>query len=258
MQFLFNSDKCLKSKAILGKNSIISTIWHNYFAPSNKIGNCTNLYRLLEPTDCNDFYEKYVKYGEEHSYLPISKRGLSYNELVLLAEKYKKTVEDKLNVNYDLSMYFYDALCHIIVETWDGQQNERDFIKFLTNLGYNCSKFDGKIDAEYGVDIKVTRDDGRISAIQIKPISFFKSNRSDVQADRISLCVKYEEALKKFGFKTYYAIYSKDKTTGDITWVKNGSGYRFRINELFDYDPTDIRGTFRRYALPEVYEKLPI
>lgn len=258
MQFLFNSDKCLKSKAILGKNSIISTIWHNYFAPSNKIGNCTNLYRLLEPTDCNDFYEKYVKYGEEHSCLPISKRGLSYNELVLLAEKYKKTVEDKLNVNYDLSMYFYDALCHIIVETWDGQQNERDFIKFLTNLGYNCSKFDGKIDAEYGVDIKVTRDDGRISAIQIKPISFFKSNRSDVQADRISLCVKYEEALKKFGFKTYYAIYSKDKTTGDITWVKNGSGYRFRINELFDYDPTDIRGTFRRYALPEVYEKLPI
>ena len=258
MQFLFNSDKCLKSKAILGKNSIISTIWHNYFAPSNKIGNCTNLYRLLEPTDCNDFYEKYVKYGEEHSCLPISKRGLSYNELVLLAEKYKKTVEDKLNVKYDLSIYFYDALCHIIVETWDGQQNERDFIKFLTNLGYNCSKFDGKIDAEYGVDIKVTRDDGRISAIQIKPISFFKSNRSDVQADRISLCVKYEEALKKFGFKTYYAIYSKDKTTGDITWVKNGNGYRFRINELFDYDPTDIKGTFRRYALPEVYEKLPI
>lgn len=258
MQFLFNIDECLKSKAILGKNGVISTIWHDYFAPSNRIGNCTNLYRKLRPNDCNDFYEKYIKYGKENADLSISKRGLSYDELVSLAERYKKTVEEKLKVSYDLSVYFYDALCHIIVETWDGQQNERDFIKFLTNLGYNCSKFDGKIDAEYGVDIKVTRDDGRVSAIQIKPISFFKSNRSDVQSDRISLCSKYEDAYKNFGFKTYYAIYVKDKATGEIKWVKNGNGYRFRINELFNYDPSDIRGTFTRLALPEVYEKLPI
>ena len=108
------------------------------------------------------------------------------------------------------------------------------------------------------MDIKVTRDDSRVSAIQIKPISFFKSNRSDVQRDRIHLCMKYEEAFYNLGFKTYYAIYVKDKTTGDITWVKNGDGFRFRINELFDYDPNDIRGTFTRLALPEVYEKLPI
>lgn len=258
MQFLFDNEECLKSKAILGKNGIVSTIWHNYFAPSNRIGNCTNLYRKLNPTDCNDFYEKYIKYGEEHMELPISKRGLSYDELVSVAERYKKAVEEKTNLSYDLSVYFYDALCHIIVETWDGQQNERDFIKFLTNLGYKCSKFDGKIDAKYGVDIKVTRNDGRVSAIQIKPISFFKSNRSDVQTDRINLCIKYEEALKNLQFKTYYAIYVKDKATGDITWVKNGNGYRFRINELFNYDQNDIRGTFTRLAIPEVYEKLPI
>lgn len=258
MQFLFNKDECLKSKAILGKNSIISTIWRNSFAPSNRIGNCTNLYRKLNPTDCNDFYEKYLNYAEEHQELPISKRGLSYNELLALAERYKKATEEKLKLSYDLSVYFYDALCHIIIETWDGQQNERDFIRFLTKLGYKCSKFDGKIDAEYGVDIKVTRDDGRISAIQIKPISFFKSNRSDVQTDRINLCKKYEDAYRNLGFKTYYAIYAKDKDTGDITWVKNGNGYRFRVNELFGYDPSDIKGTFTRYALPEIYEKLPI
>ena len=33
------------------------------------------------------FYEKYIKYGEEHQDLPISKRGLSYNELLALTEK---------------------------------------------------------------------------------------------------------------------------------------------------------------------------
>jgi len=258
MQLLFNKEECLNSKALLGKNSIISTIWRNYFAPSNRIGNCTNLYRVLKPESCEDFYNKYIEYGRLHSELPISKKGLSYDELFSLAERYKKIVEEKIKVNYDVSVYFYDALCHIIVETWDGQQNERDFIKFLTNLGYKCSKFDGKIDAEYGVDIKVTRGDGRISAIQIKPISFFKSNRSDVQSDRINLCKKYEDAYKNLGFKTYYAIYVKDKATGEITWVKNGNGYRFRINELFNYDPNDIRGTFTRVSLPEIYEKLPV
>lgn len=257
MQFSFDKGKCVEAKSILGKNSIISGIWRNNFAPSNRIGNCTNLYRKLLPSSVDNFYEKYVEYAEKNNSLPISQRGLSYNELISLADRYKKQSEEKANVNLDLSVFFYDALCHIIVETWDGQQNERDFVTFLTSLGYRCSKFDGSIDAKYGVDIKVERNDGRISAIQIKPISFFKSNRNDVQYDRIHLCEKYEDALKEFGFKTYYAIYVKDKETGDVKWVKNGNGYRFRINELFNYNPSDIRGTFTRISLPDVYEKLP-
>ena len=258
MQFLFDKDKCINAKNILGKNSLISTIWRKDFAPSNKIGNCTNLYRILKPNDCCDFYQKYITYGSEHHSLPISKRGLTYDELISLSEKYKEEVESRIDLSYDLSMYFYDAVCHIIVETWDGQQTERDFMEFLNRLGYSCSKFDGSIDSEYGVDIKVTRNDGRVSAIQIKPISFFISNRSDVQSDRINLCRKYEQAFNRFGFKTYYAIYVRDKRTNDITWVKNGNGYRFRINELFEYDPNDIEGSFKRLKLPEVYEKLPL
>lgn len=258
MHLLFNRKECIKAKNKLGKNSVVGTIWKDYFAPSNKIGNCTNLYRKLQPSSCEDFYNKYINYALNNSNLPITKRGLSYNELITLAERYKQLTEEKTNLKYDLETYFYDALCHVIIETWDGQQNERDFILFLKKLGYTCSKFDGKIDTEYGVDIKVTRNDGRVSAIQIKPITFFKSNRSDVQSDRINLCNKYEKTLKDLGIKTYYAIYSKDKATGNVTWLKNGSGYRFRINELFNYDPSDIRGTFTRCALPNITEKLPI
>ena len=189
--------------------------------------------------------------------MPISRRGLSYDELVELARRYKAKSEELTATSHDLETYFDDVLCHIIVETWDGQQNERDFVGLLTSLGYQCSKFDGNIDARYGVDIKVTRSDGKVSAIQIKPISFFKSNRPDVQSDRIALCEKYEAALIEFGFKTYYAIYVRDKTTGDVTWVKNGNGFRFKIGELFRYDTSDIRGTFMRLPIPEVYEKLP-
>lgn len=258
MQLFFNKEECLKAKSLLGKNSVISTVWHDYFAPSNRIGNCTNLYRKLRPKSCDDFYLKYIDYAKNNPNLPISQRGLTYNELYSISERYKKVVEDKINLSYDVSVYFYDALCHIIVETWDGQQNERDFITYLNNLGYKCSKFEGSVDAKYGVDIKVERGDGRVSAIQIKPISFFKSNRSDVQSDRINLCIKYEEALNDMGIKTYYAIYVRDRNTGEITWVKNNGMYRFRISELFNYDPSDIRGTFTRLSLPEIYEKLPI
>ncbi len=258
MQFLFDYKKCLEAKKLLGKNSTISTIWRNCFAPSNKIGNCTNLYRKLQPKDAEDFCGKYVKYAEQNKNLPISQRGLTIDELIDLSEKYKELSESKTKLSYDSSIYLNDALCHIIIETWDGQQNERDFISYLEKLGYKCSKFDGSVDAKYGVDIKVERGDGRISAIQIKPISFFKSNRNDVQNDRINLCLKYETALRDIGIKTYYAIYYKDKITGDITWVKNNGMYRFRINELFNYDPVDIRGTFTRLALPDVYERLPI
>lgn len=258
MQFLFDSNKCLEAKNILGKNSTISAIWRNCFAPSNKIGNCTNLYRKLNPKDCNDFYKKYVKYAECNRTLPISQRGLTYGELGLLAERYKMLSEEKTNLSYDLSVYLNDALCHIIVETWDGQKNEREFTQYLEKLGYKCSKFEGSIDAKYGVDIKVERGDGVVSAIQIKPISFFKSNRNDVQCDRIKLCLKYEDALKNLGIKTYYAIYIRDKETGDVMWVKNNGMYRFRINELFNYEPSDVRGTFTRLTLSDEYDKLPI
>lgn len=256
--FDFDYVKCIEAKAILGKNGVISKIWHDTFAPSNRIGNCTNLYRKHKPVSHRDFYEKYISYATSHPEERINDRGLSYEELLSLAERYKKTSEERTGVSYDLSTYFYDAVCHIIVETWNGQRLEREFMQFLRMLGYECGKFDGRIDAEYGVDIKVTRSDGRISAIQIKPISFFKSNRWDVQRDRISLCKKYEAAKENLGIKTYYAVYAKDKETGDVKWIKNGDGYRFRINELFSYSPEDIEGTFTRLMLPETLEHLPI
>lgn len=256
--FEYDYVSCIEAKSKLGKDGVISKIWHDQFAPSNKVGNCTNLYRKLKPVSHRDFYTKYIAYAEEHPDVRINDRGLSYDELYDLAVRYKKASDERTGTNYDLSLYFYDAVCHIIVETWNGQKLEREFVQFLQMLGYECSKFDGRIDAEYGVDIKVTRNDGRVSAIQIKPISFFKSNRWDVHRDRIALCKKYEAAKKDLGIKTYYAIYCKNKDTGEIKWLKNGEGYRFRVNELFNYSPEDIEGTFTRLPLPEVEEHLPI
>jgi hypothetical protein len=254
----FDEEKCIVAKRKIGNNATISRIWRQYFAPSNRIGNMTTLYRKLKPSDPTDFYNKYIDYAQKNRSSSIKNRGLTYNELVKLAEKYREFVEEKMGITYDFETFFYDALCHIILETWDGQQNERDFKAYLKALGYECSEFKGSIDGEYGLDIKVTRNDGKISAIQIKPISFFVSWRDDVQLDRINFCRKYEKALNDLGIKTYYAIYVKDKKTDNVLWVKNGNMFRFRINELFDYDPEDIEGTFTRKKLPKIYERLPI
>ena len=263
MDFIFNEKECNEAKKILGKYSPVSDIWRGTFAPSNKIGNCTNLYRLHKPKNCKDFFEKYISYAAANKDKDVKERGLSFEELMVLAERYKTLAEQNMQISYDLSVYLNDALCHIIVETFNGQNREKVFSDFLEgyNSNYKCSKFDGSIDAKYGVDIKVVWNNGieeKTSAIQIKPLSFFKSNRSDVNMDRIGLCRKYEEFYREYDIKTYYAIYTTDKETGITKWVKNGDKFRFKINELFNYDPSDIGGTFTRLPLPETYAELSV
>lgn len=252
----FDRESCIQARSILGKDKTASVTWRFNFAPSNRIGNCTNLYRKIRPKTVEEFFDKYIGFAEEHPSLPIRDRGLTEHEILQVARDYKMMSENGTDKNIEVSTYLYDALCHIIVETWDGQRNEREFADFLRSLGYRCENFDGSIDAKYGLDIKVTRADGRVSAIQIKPVSFFLSNRPDVQMDRINLCKKYEDALEQLGVKTYYAIYRTDKESGDTLWSKNGQGFRYRINELFSYQKGDIEGTFAR--MPHTYNFQPL
>ena len=259
----FSRTRCVNAKKKLGGDGNIMSIWRKCFAPSNHVGNCTNLYRKLKPNSCEDFFRKYVEYAKENVGMPISQRGLSEEELFDLARHYKETCEGRgTSVDASVDDYLNDALCHIIVETWDGQHTEQEFVDFLENTlpqGYKCSKFEGSMDAKYGVDIKVTRSDGKVSAIQIKPVSFFMSNRPDVQKDRMKLCEKYVSTISDHSIKTYYAIYNQDKETGDVQWMVNTDGrFRFKVDDLFGFDPSNIQGTFVRKRLPETFAKLPV
>lgn len=251
-------NRTVKAKEKIGKHNLISEIWRYSYAPSNKIGNCTDLFRKLRPTNEKDFCDKYFQYAEEHKdELPITKRGLTYDEFVKLVTEYMTRGNAASGYEYEYDDYFNDALCHIITETYDGKIQEMDFMNFLTELGYECGYFDGKVDAKYGVDIKVTNPkNGKVSAIQIKPVSFFKSRRSDVVKDQKHLIHKYHNCLNDFGIKTYYAIYYKDKETGAVLWLKNGDGYRFKIDELFEYDVNDINSTFSCKKLVDDYRLL--
>lgn len=255
-QIDFDKDKCIAARDILGKNPTIRTIYKNNFSYGKYIGNCTELFRRHNPTSYEDFYRKYITYAKEHPNKVIYYRGLSYDELLHTAEEYKKMTEEKVDVNYDLSVYFYDLVCHIIIETYNGQNIERSFINYLTSLGYKCDNFVGRIDAKYGVDIRVTNKNDNVYAIQIKPISFFKSNKTDVQEDRISLCLKYTEAMAVLGIETFYAIYEENKETNEIKWLKNKNGFKFKINDLFEFDKDNIANTIIRKKLPKLYGKI--
>lgn len=257
----FSIEKCLKAKKILGKDTAASYIWRTGFAPSNHIGNCTNLYRRHNPETCEEFFTKYVTFAKENPELAIKERGLSEAELLDLAEKYRAKTEATGRISgIDTETYLYDALCHIIVETWDGQKIERDFRNFLEHslpYGYECGTVGGSADGKYGIDILVKRSDGKMSAIQIKPITFFKSKRYDVRCDRVNLCRKYIMTLSDYSLKTYYAIYQKDRNTGEVRWLKNRDGkFRFKIDDLFVFDPSDIDGTFVEKKLPDVFTAL--
>lgn len=157
MQNFYFKNRTIKAKQEIGRYGIISSIWHDKFAPSNKIGNCTNLFRKLKPKNEKDFCDKYFQYAEEHKDLPISQRGLTYDEFVELVKNYMTMGNEASGMDFQYETYFNDALCHIITETYEGKIMELSFMRFLESLGYECDFFAGDIDAKYGVDIKVTR-----------------------------------------------------------------------------------------------------
>lgn len=248
--FSFDVGKCIECKNILNKNTLSRKIYKENCSYSNFLGNCTNLYHKLKPTDYYDFYEKELRYAEENHDLPIEERGLTYEEFYMLAYKYKVLVENATRLRYDLSVYFYSLVCHAIIETFVGQKKEEAIMDYITRNGYVPKKVNGKKDAKYGVDIEV-EGNGKHFYIQVKPISFFISNYADTQEDRIEACRKREEILELEGLDTYYIIYVLDSETSELSWILNKNGnLLFKINDLFQYDKANIKGTFVRNDLP--------
>lgn len=256
MQICYNRNDTIKAKETLTKYEVITKIWKDNYSPSNKIGNCTDLFRKLKPINEEDFCQKYFQYAEDNKNLPISKRGLTNNELIEMATDYMNKSNIHQNINFPFETYLNDALCHIITQTYDGKIRELEFARFLESLGYTCGWFDGRIDAKYGVDIKITDKNAKIYAIQVKPISFFLSANKDTHEDRINLVHKYYDFLNDYGSKTYYAIYSAKKGDKNALWIKNKNGFRFKLDELFEYDINDIENTIKCKQILRDFHKI--
>lgn len=233
---VFDYEKCIKYKETYIGDIKFNYIWRNCFAPSNKIGNCTNLYRRLNPSSYEDFYKKYVEYAEANKDLKIKDRGLTYDELVLLSKNYKDKCKNTGCEVYDDEVYFYVALAHIIIETFDGQEKERMFKEYLIKNGFSCDCLDGVFDGKYGIDIIAKDAKNNKFFIQIKPLSFFASSRMDVVQDQKKLCEKYKDLYLNHNIQTLYAVYVINPDNS-IEWFKNnGTKYSFKLNDLFEVD----------------------
>ena len=249
--FEFDIDECIRCKKILNRNKKSSSIYKDKCSYSCFIGNCTNLYHKLKPLNYKDFYDKELKYAEENHNLPISERGLTYEEFYMLAHKYKVLVEEYTALKYDISVYFYSLICHAIVETFVGQKTEGIAMNYISKKGYEVRKVEGKKDAKYGIDIEVIGKEQHFY-VQVKPISFFTAQREHTHEDRISACKKREKVLESpEKLDTYYMIYELNWKTSQIKWVpKKKNKLLFKIDDLFSYDKDNIETTLRVNPLP--------
>lgn len=246
MQIKYSREDTLKAKAIIGKYDKIGCVFRNNFSPMNRVGNLTDLFRLHKPKSEEDFFNKYITYAEAHkNTLPVIKRGLTNDELLERATTYMSLANNSANTRFELDLYIKDMLCHLITETYDGKKYEMQFFNYLTSCGYEPEFVCGELDSEYGVDILIDKNEKSL-AIQVKPISFFKSTRSDVCQDKAKLIRNNYKLLQKRGIKTVYAIYHKDKKTNEVKWVVNKKGkFKFCLDELFSYDIKNIEGTLK-------------
>lgn len=253
MTFTFDIKKAISSKKLLNKNEKARIVYKNNCSYSNYIGNCTNLYRLLKPVNYIDFYNKQQSYAEKNkNSLSITDRGPTCDEFVFLAQKYKRLVEEKTNLNYDLETYFQCLLCHVFIETFIGQHKETLIKNYIKRKGFELKEIEGKKDAKYHIDIVVKNksNDGYF-CIQVKPISFFLSKYEDTQYDRIEHIITHLSLYRKYNIPTYYIIYKINEQTSEFKFLTQENGkLLFQTKDLFEFNEKDIKSTLKVKKIP--------
>lgn len=207
-----------------------NTQWKK-FAGRNSIGDCSNLFQRLRPTDYYDFYLKYTKDGEEtvHNREEFKYYGRTEDEIEEVAKKYMKECGDN---SYTLEEYVKNVYMHTIIETFDGQRKEEDINQVLVDLGYTYEKPKDNEDSRFGIDFKVFKDNNIVFVLQIKPISFFTGthNRSLIE-DRIGAFEKQSLVQSKYKVPTYFMVYKADDN-GCVSWLCENGKMCFELSRL--------------------------
>ena len=241
MQFLYNDkSKYTNTKRILRQYNVE---WKKY-AGRNYIGDCSKLFQRLNPESYTDFYKKYIEDGEKHKNNDelLIYRGRTEEEITNIAKMYQK---DCNRFDIPLETFILNIICHVIHETYDGQNVEREVGKMLNKLNYIYKKPDGNEDAKYGIDFKVYSKDKLMFILQIKPMSFFtgNSNKSLIE-DRINAFHKERLCNDMFGCKVYYMAYQINNN-GGIYWYQDKNNKKCQLLSHFCNED----GTIKNYLI---------
>lgn len=203
------------------------------FAGRNFVGDCSELFKRLCPSNYYEFYVKYTKDGErtENNRLELPYCGRSENEIKILSEKYKRACGD---TSIPLEEFIKNIYCHIIIETFDGHMAEKECGDILNNLWYCYEKPNGDEDALLAIDFKVKKGDKLIFLLQIKPISFFRGNKNEsLIEDRKYAFEKIRKCRKIFNVPTFYMVY-KSNDDGTVKWLTENNKLCFKLDRLCD------------------------
>lgn len=195
--------------SLLNLEDTLVNHWNNGISHPNKIGNITQLFRAYQPKTSEEFYNKYIEDGG----------GKRLLEAAILLEN-----SSKIDINI-CQAYIYKK---IFVEAFNGCHREMEMKELVESRGYDFVFPTVQEDQTLGVDGKVFKD-GKLSfMIQLKPASFFRSNRPILVRKRIEMMKKWRLTKEKLGVETFYLIYDNN------CWIKNEDSILFRISDLIE------------------------
>ena len=262
----------LKSKEyyeeIKGKFNINCSEQYDRIRGKEFIGDNSWLFKHLQPTSYQDFFDKYVKCNIGESLDPNKryslyelkkeeKAGRSLKDLMALAKFYKRSCP---HVDYPLEEFFDNIVTHAIIETLDGKRAEINLRDFYNSLeDYEVDIVDGDLDDKCGVDLIIrNKKDNTVLYIQVKPISTFLGNSNiGLIKDRIRFFKKQKNLNNALGeeHEILYMMYDKthlDKTN-EVLWFHKGDKNTFKLTELIDTNGNALN----KYS-DFVTKKLPI
>lgn len=192
------------------------------------IGDMMYLAYKLQPTSAQDFFNKYTKDGER-KVKDEKLRGRTVAELQQIARNYQKLCKDR---SIKFEDFYNNVILHVIVESYEGYIKECSFFNYVKAKGLDIRKAPNNLDAEYGIDFVIYKDNKPKYAIQHKPISFIMGNRNQsLINDRISALYKIKKTKDKFNIPTAYVFYTKERE-----YMTNDNGnILFNLNKLVDW-----------------------
>ena len=217
----------------------LDNIYKRNFAPRNKIGSCSYLYKILKPTSYADFLNKYVNYTNGDNSATLY--GRSLETIIEMSKSFQakaeKEFKDEKNYPSMTFMDYYDLLIlHIIIETYDGQRAEEYYRELYENKGFNVSIPDENDDAVMGIDF-IIHGPEQTHFIQVKPRTFATSV-SSTSRDRQNHFEKEKLIKAKYGENSTLEFIFYEKGAGvdenDIqTYVRDENGrIRFFLSEV--------------------------
>lgn len=236
MNLFITYEEYAKSKANLTK---YDKIWKEEFAARKVRGDCSYLYEKFKPTSYEDFYEKYVKDGEE-TYNNRQKtnsyhRGRSIEEILQESIRfYNRVMELFPDDTVSIKDCINNFIGRTIHDTYDGHFAENMSEKLLKKYGYTTTKPQGDADSLYGIDRYCYKDNELKFLIQVKPESFFANNRFNPKIRERKIAFSKEiKAEEVFKVPVYYLVYRRDKLNKSyIAFLMRDNKMAFKLSEL--------------------------